>query len=71
MVVPEGPAAAGGLALLRRGGEVRPRILWVRGTAATRIKIAKVILKSVLSSQLFDKNLLFIICLHLINNRNL
>ena len=31
MVVPAGPAAAGGLALLRRGGEVRPRILWVRG----------------------------------------
>ena len=41
------------------------------GTAATRIKIATVIMKSVLSSQLFDKNLLFIICLHLINNRNL
>ena len=41
------------------------------GTAATRIKIATVIMKSVLSSQLLDKNLLLIICLHLINNRNL
>ena len=26
-----GPAAAGGLAPLRRGGEVRPRVHWVRG----------------------------------------